>query len=190
MIASGGKLNLSPATFSAVTLSRDLTNNGTVNYTGFEGFTFTTGTLQNNGSFIVNASSGVAFSGSAKSSFNNAGAFSKQDAFYLRFENLVFKNNGTVTVDAGTLNLAGGGSHTGDFSGASGAVLQLEGIQTLQTGSDITGGLDVNLFNVAINNSGRISTTGTVTISSTIGTFNGQVRRRQLALGWRDEQLQ
>ncbi len=181
-ITNGGKLNLAPASFSAVTLSRNLTNNGTVNYTGSEGFTFTTGTLQNNGSFIVNAASGVGFDGTAQSSFINAGTFTKQDAFYLRFDNLVFKNSGTVNINAGTLDLGGGGTHTGDFSGPTGAVLQLEGIQTLQSGSDIMGGLDVNMVNAAISDSGQISTTGTVSVSTTIGTFNSLVSAGTLRL--------
>lgn len=134
------------------------------------------GTFTNKGSFTLNRESGVADSRSltGTNAFNNEGSFTKTgngDALF-RLDggaSYTFNNSGTVDVQQGTLQLLGGGSHSGDFAGAAGAALQFAGNHTFAAGADISGGVNVTLAGtVEIAESVTWSTTGVTTLNGTV----------------------
>ena len=56
----------------------------------------------------------------------------------------VFNNNGILDLDAGTLSLGSGGTHTGDFDIGTGTVLQFTGgAHVMNSGSDTSGAGDI-----------------------------------------------
>src|SRR5262249_2555859 len=60
-----------------------------------------------------------------------------------------FNNNGTVNVNAGTLALKGGGTHTGRFATAGNGLLELGGItQNLSSTATLAGALNISAENV------------------------------------------
>ncbi len=74
--------------------------------------------------------------------FNNLGTFIKRAGAsgdgITRFTGF-FNNSGTVDVQSGTLDLEGGGTHTGDFD-FTGAIFEVKGgTQNFNSGSDLTG---------------------------------------------------
>src|SRR5262249_37236814 len=90
-------------------------------------------------------------------------------------------NTSTVDIQSGTLSLVGGGSHTGDFSGAAGTTLSFGGGHTFAATSDITGAPNVS-FNSPITHNGTINTSGTLTINNGTSTFNGSLAPGSLSL--------
>lgn len=78
--------------------------------------------------------------GALRPVFNNSGSFVKGGAAGLTRINATFNNAGAVTVAAGTLELKGGGTHTGTFDVAPGARLTLttlNGPSVLSPGSAV-----------------------------------------------------
>jgi choice-of-anchor C domain-containing protein len=109
--------------------------------------------------------------------FSNTGTFTKTGGGSTVFRNnpgagnsgVLFNNSGTVEVQEGTLQLLAGGTHTGDFTGATGTTLKFAGTHTFSANSDVSGGMNVDY-------SGTMQITGTLT-STTTGTttLNGTV---------------
>src|SRR5690606_23964281 len=59
--------------------------------------------------------------------FDNAGTFRKSAGTGSTLVQVQFNNTGTVQVQSGTVNLSGGGTHTGSFDVSTGATLQFGG---------------------------------------------------------------
>src|SRR5262245_37414570 len=167
IVSSGGTLNLSGSTHL---LHRTLVNQGTANWTSGDLLMFN-GTLTNSGTFTANSDSTLSsydyqFPGGTNA-FNNSGTFIKQGTgttqFLTSFTGVSFNNTGTVNVQAGRLALTSGGTHTGDFSGASGATLQFGNTHTFAVGADITGAVSLQIDSGANTYNGLINATGGVT---------------------------
>lgn len=124
-------------------------NGGTVNNSG----TFDTGWAANfNNSIAQNGAAGM---------FNNTGTFTKSVGSGTTTVSVPFVNSNTVTVQAGTLVLSGGGTHSGSFQVGNGATLRFDGNGTvLAAGSSLSG-------------PGTILMPGTTTVTGPAVTFSG-----------------
>ncbi|WP_196811760.1 hypothetical protein, partial [Dolichospermum circinale] len=81
-----------------------------------------------------------------QSIFNNAGTFTKSNGTtFADFAGFVFNNTGTVKVKAGTLNLGGGGTNTGNFSIDAGGTLRITADYNFNSGNSITGAGNFNI---------------------------------------------
>jgi uncharacterized repeat protein (TIGR01451 family) len=118
MSISGGTLGLD---------ARTLNNNGSATFTT-AAINMANGAVFNNSAgstFDAQGSTLVIFNGNTLPAFNNAGTFRKSAGGNTTFDAVPFNNSGTVDVQSGALQLNGGGTHTGPFTGASGATLSL-----------------------------------------------------------------
>jgi hypothetical protein len=145
----------------SLSLAGTVNNSGNATWTG-------DGTLQFLGATWTNAA-GSTFTASSNDTqqtvggtgtFINAGTFHKTGSAPTSFQNgVAFTSSGTLTIDAGTVTLAGG-SNSGTISVASGAQLIFGGNFTLTSSSSITG---AGVVNVA---SGQLGLGGTVSAAS------------------------
>jgi hypothetical protein len=181
-IDSGGTLNSSGSNKS---LGRNLTNNGTTNWTAGT-LNVSNSTFQNNGSFTANSAANQTFTRSVGTNvFNNVGSFIKKNSSTMTFTEVAFNNAGTVDVQAGALSLAGGGTHTGDFtSSGTDTTLNIGGNHTFASGSDITGISRVYFIGSGtITGNGLINTTSEVGFNSTgATTMNGSIKASRIVV--------
>jgi RHS repeat-associated protein len=179
IVTSTGTLNL---TTSSHNLNRVLRNDGTANWASGRVF-FNNGTFNNLGTFNANFNTNldfVNFAGTA--AFNNTGIFNKLGTGTAQIStsgSVTFNNTGTVSLQAGTLELRSGGSHSGPLTGVSGAALSLGGNHTFAAGANITGGLDLVFATTSLTSNALVNTTGSATFSgfvtSSVSTFNQSV---------------
>jgi hypothetical protein len=206
-----GKLNWSGGTLSGtgkktVTGILNLSGNQSLNGTTLEttGTTVWTGngTLStSNAAIWNNTSTGTidlqsdadfSYNTGTKTTFNNAGTFTKSngtttDESYISG---FFNNTGTVQVKAGTLNLSGGGTNTGNFSIDAGGTLRITADYNFNTGNSVTGAGNFNIesgtttvnaastWSAPVNlTGGNLTGTGALTISNQLnwtgGTLSG-----------------
>ncbi len=88
--------------------------------------------------------------------FNNAGTYTKAAGTDFTYFSAQFNNTGALNVNAGSVRLAGGGTHTGSFSTLAGTTLQIEG--------------GAHVFN-----STPISNAGTLNFNGSTSTLNGVI---------------
>ncbi len=102
--------------------------------------------------------------------FNNAGTLRKSASGGVTNISVALNNTGTVEVQTGTLNLSGGGTSSGDFTGAPGATLQFGGgTHNLDANADITTA-NTTFSGGTVNHAGVYNTSGTTTVTG--GTAN------------------
>jgi len=135
-VGGSGTLTTSGATTlgGLVALQRNWTVNAPVTWTGNAVVSAGAATIQNNSTWDCQGS------GSITGVFQNAGTVKKSNGAAGESEfNGTFHNTGTVLAQVGTLNL-GGGTSTGSFDVAAGAILKF-GLSTafLNTGATFTG---------------------------------------------------
>ncbi|OBQ37069.1 MAG: hypothetical protein AN485_10105, partial [Anabaena sp. MDT14b] len=99
------------------------------------------------GTIDLQSDADFSYNTGTKTTFNNAGTFTKSngtttDESYISG---FFNNTGTVQVKAGTLNLSGGGTNTGSFSIDTGATLRITAGYNFNTGNSITGAGNFNI---------------------------------------------
>ncbi|MBE9238115.1 hypothetical protein IQ227_19315, partial [Anabaena aphanizomenioides LEGE 00250] len=105
-----------------------------------------------------------------QSIFNNAGTFTKSNGTtFADFAGFVFNNTGTVKVQAGTLNLGGGGTNTGSFSIDAGATLRITSDYNFNTGNSVTGAGNFNI------ESGTVTVNAPSTWSSPVNLTGGNL---------------
>ncbi len=110
-VGGGHIINVSNTTWSGNTSANNnaiLFNGGTINNTG------TWNDANNFDSFMDH------FGGT--NAFNNSGTYNKQSNTLTTIE-VAYNNTGTTNVNAGTMQLKGNGTHTGDFNIATGGTL-------------------------------------------------------------------
>lgn len=139
IIAPGATLTIP----SIVTLNtRTLENGGTILWTGGN-VSMSGGVITNRAGALFDArtTTGLNYASNPGSRFDNAGTFRKSIAGTTTlFGGLAFNNYGAVEIQAGTLTLFGGGTHTGTFDVPAGTTLNLSGgTHTASVGSSITG---------------------------------------------------
>jgi Ca2+-binding RTX toxin-like protein len=185
-----GKLNWSGGTLSGtgkktVTGILNLSGNQSLNGTTLEttGTTIWTGngTLStSNAAIWNNTSTGTidlqsdadfSYNTGTKTTFNNAGTFTKSngtttDESYISG---FFNNTGTVQVKAGTLNLSGGGTNTGNFSIDAGGTLRITAGYNFNSGNSITGAGNFNIES----GSGTTTVNAASTWSAPVNLING-----------------
>jgi hypothetical protein len=120
---------------------------------------------------------GGGFSNSAGATFNNlsGSTFTVQSA--ADFMGGSFNNAGTVTVSSGIFELNGVGIHSGSFTVAAPATLQLQGSHTLTPGAAVTAEGTVAFAGDGTTtfNGGTYNVTGTTNVSGGTTTFNAGV---------------
>jgi hypothetical protein len=127
VLGAGGAGTISGATNKW--LSRTLENSGTISYTGSNllfGFgAGQAGVLSNLAGGTVTVSSGGDFTVAnvGTHGISNAGNFLRSGAGATNI-GVTFDNTGSANVTSGTLSLDAGGTHTGSFSAAGGAILR------------------------------------------------------------------
>jgi len=103
--------------------------------------------------------------------FNNAGSFIKNTDSGTFDSGFAFNNSGSVSVQAGTVNLSGGGVSSGSFAVSSTAALSFSGgSHSLTAGAQING---PGITSVGIG--GTVSIDGTVTGSGTLNLNGGSI---------------
>ncbi len=164
---------------------RTLTNAGTANWTGFGNLTASNGAVFNNsGTFNDSNTSGHNFilGAGAAPAFNNTGTFTKTTAGYSSFF-VPFTSTGTVTVSAGNLNLAGGGTGSGAFSPAVDGILEFSGgTYSLASGSSVTGAGKALFSGGVTTVNGTYNITGTTEITGGTASFTGSASTKDLTL--------
>ena len=155
-IGSGGVLAIGSG---GETLGRTLNNGGAGMWAGGN-LTMSAGVTFNNlagGTFDITADGRL--SGGATTPINNSGLFRQTAGSASTIVTVPFNNSGTLQVLTNTLSLNLGGTHTGTFSNAPSATLNLGGgSHVLAAGSLVAAGSAVNL-----------SGSATLTASSTFG---------------------
>jgi hypothetical protein len=113
--------------------------------------------------------SSASFSGSgASNTFNNAGLFHKGSTSGTAFIGIAFNNSGAVDVQAGTLNLNGGGDSTGSFVVEAGATLGFNtGLHTLRATSSVSGDGTVQFGTSDFGGGGTVNELGTYSAAMT-----------------------
>lgn len=109
--------------------------------------------------------------------FNNAGTVVKQaGSGTTSFQAIAFHNSGIVTVQTGTLSLAGGGNHVGSFQVAMSATLAFglggAGIHNLTSTSSLSGVGTVSFAGGEISVNGDYQVTGTLVNGGNVSFFN------------------
>ena len=190
LIAQGG-VNAQGASSASITLDggRTLQLGGTstmsgqyvqINLNSTNASTFGTLTIDN-GAILNDTTSGgflEIYAGVGTSSVvNNYGTLNKTGSSTQSSISTAFNNYGTVNVQAGTLDLTGGGTETGTFSIASGATVELSSAVTLDGASSTgLGRLQLASSTLTVNSTaslgsgftqtgGTLSGAGTVTVT-------------------------
>ena len=157
-------LQFSGGTISSGTLNLAGTSNQDATMTVAGGLT-----INNSGTYNLNFDGSNVFSGGA--TFVNTGTLAKTTGPGTDTFNNVLNNNGTVTVQNGTLRLTGGGTGSGAFDAAAGATLQLASNFNLGSGSQFTGAGTILTGNSTTTTlTGTITNTGNIIVNST-GSF-------------------
>ncbi len=150
--------------------TRTLNLSGTSTMTGTAGVRMWGGTININPGATVDIQADVGFAlQSGTPSVVNNGTLTKSAGTGASSNNVPFGNAGTVSVQAGTLNLAASGTHTGSFSGAAGTTLQFGGGT-----HDLSGNVSVATFSVStatVNVNGGTFSASTSTFPSGTTTF-------------------
>ncbi len=177
---AAGSLNISGAGSKRL-ISRTLKNSGTATWTGTGPIlTGSAALIDNTGSWDNQNSDVLMFNGLGGpiSTFRNAGTFKKSAGAGPLTLQIVFNNQSAaieaVDVQAGTLVLQGGGTHTGSFD-LTGATLGLSGgTHNFDGGSKLSGGGTVKLPSGTVNfNAGSLwDTGGAVELSGSALTVN------------------
>ncbi len=130
-VSAGGTTAISGAAHKY--LDGTLINTGTIDWSGAglirSSTNVTTGLIDNRpfATFNMQNDGRMSYSVTPGSTFLNAGTFFKSAGTGTARIDWVFDNSGFVEVQSGTLLLAGGGTHTGDFVANSGATLLFGG---------------------------------------------------------------
>ncbi len=192
VVASTATLSINPGG-GFVQLNQELDNQGAATWSSGEIRMFN-GTINNSGSFTADTSSGVLSAygypspGGTANAFNNSGTMTVVGSSTVQFIYLPpyvgvsFNNSGTVNVNAGTLSLLAGGTHSGSFAVASGATLWLESDHTFRSTATITGNGNLGVFFGTTTYGGSITTTGSVTIHGANFTVGGTLSASLLDL--------
>jgi len=137
--------------------TRSITNNGVIQVSGSGNLNVSNGAVITNGGdaiFEFQSDADINDVGGATTTFNNMGFLSKSGGTDTSYISMVVNNEGQVSVTSGTLNLKGGGTHTGDFDAAAGCTLQFGGGTHSLNGVSFTGGGTVKISD------GEVDTTG------------------------------
>jgi RHS repeat-associated protein len=182
-VAAGGQLNLSGNPYLS---SRMLTNAGTATYSLIPG-SFTLFSMDDSATFdnLAGATFTIAgdvplvAGGTAPEAFNNAGTLIRTGGTATgeaRFSGIALNNAGSVQVQLGTLDLAGGGDSTGSFTVAAGATLTFDsgGTQTLEAASQVDGAGTVHFLGGTAHIKGAydLATAGTTLIDGGTADFS------------------
>jgi hypothetical protein len=163
----GGTTTISGAatkTFSGGTVN----NTGSASWTG--GGSISAGNsaaFNNSGTFTDgadNSSHSFIFGFGIQPTFSNSGTHIKQGIGTTTFTSL-YNNTGTVNVQAGTLNLSGGGTSSGTFDVAAAGTLNFTANHTLNTGATFTGAGASRITG------GTTTVAGTVQVGTSPGTL-------------------
>lgn len=186
-VLAGGNLSLSASSGTGPQLGRKLVNSGNVTWTQPADVTLNNGIIENNGTFTITSNAAPAMNGGGgTNAFNNNGTFVKQGTGHVQVRNagsaLPFNNAGVVDLQAGTFSLRNGGTHTGEFSIASGATLVLEGSHDFGALSEVSGQGTLNVPSGTTIFGGEFSATGLVNISGGAVEFNANASLPQFQM--------
>jgi fibronectin-binding autotransporter adhesin len=194
MTTNAGRTELAAGVTGTITgtnvkrLGRIFDNRGSITYSGslfgFGPITGSVGVFNNlpGASFTAHGDGDITpWYTSSSHAFNNQGAFIRTGPGVTSIGSVPFSSSGPVSVQAGTLALLGGGTHTatGDFAVAAGATLELGGNHTLPTGADITGNGSLHVSSGTSAYQGSVTTTGdlilvggTLTVAGSVSVAN------------------
>jgi len=179
-INAGSTLNITTNGQSLIQ-GRELRNLGTINYGGTFSMTLIGASkITNNAAFHLISDAVINVSGIGGSSIDNNGTLDKSAGSGASLVIPALNNAGTVSVTAGTLSLAGGGTHSGSFNVTAPGNLSFSGGTHSITGGSIngTGTLTVNgatvTAGVPVNVGALLISGGTLTLNasgSVVGLF-------------------
>jgi hypothetical protein len=112
--------------------------------------------------------------GGGAPAFDIAGTVSRTTSANAALVSVAFNDSGAVTVQSGTLQLAGGGTSSGSFAVSGGATLLFAGgTHALASSSSISGAGTVSLSAGAVDDSGSYAITGTTSAGGGTINFDG-----------------
>ncbi len=130
-----------------LSLRRTLNNYATINWTGgsYNPLGFDGATFNNRPGGIINSTGRTSiYNYTGANVFENEGIFNRSGAD-MTWIDVPFNNRGSVNIQAGTLALFGGGSHTGAFNFAANTKLWLGGAHFFSAGSTLSGATQVEV---------------------------------------------
>ncbi len=171
-VLSGSVFEISGA--GAKSLSGTFINLGETNFTSGT-ITFNNGVIENaaGGLFTINGAAAMTGAGGTNRFDNTATVVKSAGGIFT--VTVPFNQDGAAgatNIDGGTLVLAAGGAHLGDFSIDPGATLRLGGGHTLGVGSAVSGGGTLEIVGGNNTFSSVTNVTGGVTHSGGATTFN------------------
>ena len=176
IISPGATLNISNSGQIVLT-TRTLENGGTVLWTGAGNLPLLSGAVITNRAgalFHVQASGSFSFNGNENGRIDNAGTFRKSNnAGTTTSGAVVFNNYSIVDIQTGTLNLGGGGTHSGSFTTPAGTALALGGTHNAGAASSITGAGQLAISGGTANFAGLVNVTGSNIVSGGTANFTG-----------------
>jgi hypothetical protein len=147
-----------------------LVNSGTLAWNG--NLFMAGGVLTNLGTINLAAGSGAIFEGGL-TDIDNEGQFNVSGTGKSTFS-IPFNNEGTVAINGGTLDLAGGGTESNSFTVASGAGLELGGgTFTFESSSSILGAGNLTVSGGTVGLGGTCNVAGAYTFSGGVANVTG-----------------
>jgi autotransporter-associated beta strand protein len=170
-INANGGLHLDPGSSSLSLAGESLINSGDATWSASTALTLSGGAVLSNaasGTFDC-ASDGTIQNGPGTNLLANAGLLRKINSTGITTFFVPLDNSGTVQVQTGTLNLAGGGSSSGNYQISSGALLTFNStIVAILPGGLITGAGDFQVVSGTVNLFGSVNTLGAHTFTGGI----------------------
>ncbi|MBP7933536.1 MAG: hypothetical protein KA354_02705, partial [Phycisphaerae bacterium] len=179
VVAAGASLSIT----NSVYLYRDLTNDGTMTWTGGNIYGGGGTTLTNNGQLTAEFSSSLQWqSNDGNHTLTNAGTFTKRgtgQALFAHYSSYFqsFNNNGTVSVEAGTLYLqCNGTSASGTFDVAESTTLYLSGTHALAN-TTLEGASPLTVYSGTATFTGTLGGTGRMAIAGGTANFEDEAQK-------------
>jgi hypothetical protein len=191
-LQSNGPTTLSSANTKWI-VGATFDNAGTATWTDAGSLLFMNGATWHNlaGSVLdARSNSELYYLSGAACSFVNDGLFTKSAGTGITYVNVPLNQTGTVQVQTGTLNLAGGGTVAGSWTLAAGAGLEFfAGTYALANGASVTGAGLARVTGATVNGSGTLTlenwevTGGSLSVTGTLNTAGtGRVSAGTLAV--------
>jgi hypothetical protein len=150
---------------------RTLNNPATTNWTGGAINAGAGAAFINPGTFNTNFSGNWFFNqGGSAPTFENTGLFHKTAGTGQTFLGARLNNSGTVSADAGTILIGGGGQASGQFAAGAGAAIEFSSDYTLNPGTSFSGAGTARVSGSTLTLAGNVNATN---FELTGGTFTG-----------------
>ncbi len=177
LLAAGSTLALSGGNEKDL-VTRNLTNAGTITWTGLGNFALDNGSTINNqaGATFDIQNDARLIAGSGQPGVTNYGTVQKSAGFANSNIEAPLTNNGTVKVLTAMMSLTNSDTSPGAFTVAANATLRYpSGTHSLTSTSSLSGAGNLMLTGATLSDDGTVNLTGTLSLTGGTATFNGSL---------------